>query len=96
MKSHVKKHHFVVILTGGIIYPVSEKLFAPQIGWDSLAYENLQHSFSMLDYVSDRIHQEIEYFNFQQTKPLYQNNLKHNLLYYFLHFSRAVDVISYL
>ena len=33
-------------------------------------------------------------FNFQRTKTLYQNNLKHNLMYYFLHFSRAVDICN--
>ena len=33
-------------------------------------------------------------FNFQWTKTLYQNNLKH--IAFFLHFSRAKDVISHL
>ena len=33
-------------------------------------------------------------FNFQGTKTLYQNNL--NNIAFFLHFSRAIDVISYL
>ena len=33
-------------------------------------------------------------YNFQWTKTLYQNNL--NNVAFFLHFSRALDVISYL
>ena len=33
--------------------------------------------------------------NFQWTKTLYQNNLN-NIAFFFLHFSRAIDVISYL
>ena len=35
------------------------------------------------------------FFNFQWTKPLYQNNLK-NIAFFFLHFSRAKDVICHL
>ena len=34
-------------------------------------------------------------FNFQWTKTLYQNNLKH-IAFSYLHFSGAIDVISYL
>ena len=33
-------------------------------------------------------------FNFQWTKTLYQNNLKN--IAFFLHFSRAIEVISHL
>ena len=37
---------------------------------------------------------KLSYFNFQWTKTLYQNDL--NNIAFFLHFSRAIDVISYL
>ena len=33
--------------------------------------------------------------NFQCTKALYQNNIKHNLLHCFLQFSRAVELIGF-
>ena len=33
-------------------------------------------------------------YNFQSTKTLYRNNLKH-IAFFFLHFSRVIDVISY-
>ena len=33
-------------------------------------------------------------FNFQWTKSLYQNNLNH--IAFFLHFARAINVISYM
>ena len=35
-------------------------------------------------------------FNFQWTKTLYQNNLNNIAFFFFLHFSRAIDIISYL
>ena len=60
---------------------VWETSFAPQIGWDSLVYENLQRSFSMSEYISQTESiKKLSNFNFQQTKTLYQNILKHNLL----------------
>ena len=34
-------------------------------------------------------------FNFEWIKPLYENSLKH-IAFFFLHFSRAKDVISHL
>ena len=37
---------------------------------------------------------KLSHFNSQWTKPLYQNILSH--IVFFLHFSRAIDVISYL
>ena len=37
---------------------------------------------------------KLSYFNFQWTKTSYQNNL--NIIAFFLQFSRAIDVISYL
>ena len=38
---------------------------------------------------------ELSNFNFYWTKTLYQNNLN-NIVFFFLHFSRATDIISYL
>ena len=36
---------------------------------------------------------ELSNFNFYWTKTLYQNNLN-NIVFFFLHFSRAIDIIS--
>ena len=82
MKSQCEKKHHFVILSGGIILScVWKTLFAPQIGWDSLVYENLQRSFSMSEYISQTESiKKLSNFNFQQTKTLHQNILKHNLL----------------
>ena len=52
--------------------------------------------YLILPSFSDGIHQEIvmSYFNFQWTKTLFQNNLKH-IAFFFLQFPRAMNV-SYL
>ena len=78
MKSQCEKN---IILWFWVEVCVWETSFAPQIGWDSLVYENLQRSFSMSEYISQTESiKKLSNFNFQQTKTLYQNILKRNLL----------------
>ena len=47
---------------------------------------------SSLSDIKTEFIRKLSKFNFQWTKTLYQNNLK--LLHSFLHFSRAIDVIT--
>ena len=53
-----------------------------------------QNSKLMLKDLKKESIRKLSHFNSQWTKPLYQNILSH--IVFFLHFSRAIDVISYL
>ena len=59
-------------------------------------YHALYYACTELKEIKTESTRKLSNFNFQWTKPLYQNNFK-NVLHSFLHFSRAnKDVINHL